>query len=81
MTTTDPRLRDVTYSPDLHCGCGDGIGITASAARDDEPAKLKLVALLKAAAHEGGWYWDGNEWKCDKCAPSAVDRLGELADG
>ena len=48
---------------------------------NDPHEDRELDRLLAAVAKADGWYTrpDG-EWLCDVCAPSAVERLGELAD-
>jgi len=46
---------------------------------EEEGAFHDAVARLLDAARRRGWILR-NSWCCDRCAPSAVDMLAELAD-
>lgn len=70
------------YSPYIGCeGCRVTFCLNRCAPTIDGPKMRELENLLASIARADGWYTkpDG-EWLCNTCAPSAVERLGELAD-
>ena len=68
------------YSPLIGCStCPVQLSLNRYAY--DQHESRELDRLLAAVAKADGWYTRPNgEWLCDVCAPSAVERLGELAD-
>lgn len=75
-------MTQAKQTPHLDCGqCSSSLSLSLNrnVALDDAAGMAKLSGLLEVVARATGWYDAIDRWLCNDCAPSAVERLGELA--